>query len=175
MAKKAAIIYEVLDRVAKREKLHRDQNNEMPAYQISSENLKKGIGFANMCFKNAEYLYLRLRSTDVAVKLEKFMDIIKSPRPASIVVKGQRGDPDALYVMRRSDLLKNSGMKLKEFEDYLSTFTAMEKLFTYDMFSSDKATRKGEFITTFDVSDLEGGEKTLQKKVKEYYTKYRKK
>ena len=173
MAKKASIIYEVLDRVSQEEKLFRDENNEMPVYKVSVENIKKGISFANMCFKNAEYLYLRLRSTDVAVKLEKFMDIIKSPRPGSILIKGDRGSPNALYSMSRSNLIKNSGMKLKEFEDYLSTFMAMEKLFVCNIKTSSKSKRSGEFICTFDPSDIQGDVATIEKKVREYYRKYK--
>jgi len=155
MAKKAAIIYEVLDRISKDEKLYRDTNNEMPAYQISPDNIQKGIDFANMCYKNAEYLYLRLRSTDVAVKLEKFMDIVKSPRKGSIVIAGKRGEKNAKYGMRRSDLLKNVALKLKDFNDYLNTFLAMERLFVFRSRTSTKARNEADFICTFNPAEME--------------------
>ncbi len=87
MAKKAGLVYEVLDLISQGVTITRDSNNEMPTYMIIATNIQKGIDFAQMCFKNSEYLYQRLRSTDVAVKLEKFMDILKSSRTTSVVVK----------------------------------------------------------------------------------------
>ena len=149
MAKKTGLMYEVLDLVSQGVHLKRDKNSEMPAYKITATNIQKGIDFAQMCFKNSEYLYQRLRSTDVAVKLEKFMDILKSPRATSIVVTGNRGDPGARYAMKRSELHRNVGMKLRDFEDYLNTFISMEKLFRFRMKLSPTAKKPAEMICNF--------------------------
>ena len=149
MAKKVGLVYEVLDLISQGVSIRRDRNNEMPTYMITATNIQKGIDFAQMCFKNSEYLYHRLRSTDVAVKLERFMDILRSPRSTSIVVRGHRGEPGALYAMKRSDLLRNVGMKLRDFEDYLHTFMVMEKLFRFKMKLSSTARKPAEMICTF--------------------------
>jgi hypothetical protein len=122
MAKKSAIVHEVLERISKGERLRRVLNDPMPSYQISVENMKKGIDFARICFKNSEYLYHNLRSTDIAVKLEKFKDIIRSNRDGALCVLGTPGSSTSICAMSRGDLLRYTAMKAREFEEYLQTF-----------------------------------------------------
>lgn len=143
MAKKAALIYEVLDRVSRDEQLTREPWNTMPTYEISEENTKKGIDFAKMCFKNSEYLYLRLRSTDVMVKLEKFKDVIKPPYSGAMVVATPEGNKEPVYAILKSDMMRHLGMKLRDFNDYFNTFVEMKRFATATVKTK---TKKGTIV-----------------------------
>ncbi len=51
--------------------------------------------------------------------------------------------------MKRSNLLKNTGMKLKDFEDYLNTFMAMEELHVFVLRTVSGAKKPADMICNF--------------------------